>query len=68
MCLMNFEKINVGAYTFLKSEFKNANFIFSTGENHLNFNKNIDEGKENLNNIKKWFFIRGSMLFRSSTQ
>ncbi|MBY6762985.1 laccase, partial [Clostridium botulinum] len=50
---MNFEKINVGAYTFLKSEFKNANFIFSTGENHLNFNKNIDEGKENLNNIKK---------------
>ncbi len=57
MCLMNFEKINVGAYTFLKSEFKNANFIFSTGENHLNFNKNIDEGKENLNNIKKWFLL-----------
>lgn len=57
MCLMNFEKINVGAYTFLKLEFKNANFIFSTGENHLNFNKNIYEGKKNLNNIKRWFSL-----------
>ncbi|EJO5347957.1 peptidoglycan editing factor PgeF [Clostridium botulinum] len=52
---MNFEKINIGPYTFLKLKFNNANFIFSTGENGLNFNKNIAEGKENLNNIKKWF-------------
>ncbi len=52
---MNFEKVNVGSYIFLKLQFKNANFIFSTGENNLNLNKNIEEGKENLNNIKKWF-------------
>ncbi|WP_251860365.1 peptidoglycan editing factor PgeF [Clostridium sp. Marseille-Q2269] len=54
---MNFKKINIDEYTFLKLKFKNANFIFSTSEKNLNFNKNIDEGKENLDNIKKWFAV-----------
>ncbi len=40
---MNFEKINIGSYIFLKLQFKNANFIFSTGENNLNLN--IEERK-----------------------
>lgn len=46
---------NIDGYEFLEFKEKNANIYFSTAKNNLDFNKNISEGKENLNKLKLWF-------------
>ncbi|WP_050607107.1 peptidoglycan editing factor PgeF [Clostridium niameyense] len=55
---MNFEKINIGQYTFLKFNYKRASFVFSTGEGNLKFNRGTKEGLDNLRNIKEWFNLK----------
>lgn len=44
-------------YEFIEYEDGNAKFLFSTARGGLNFNKSIEEGIINLNNIKKWFNV-----------
>lgn len=45
-------------YIFYKETIGNANFIFSTAENNLDFNINTDTGMENLEKLKEWFGLR----------
>lgn len=45
-------------YKFLKIVEGEAEIYFSTSEGGLNFNKNITEGVNNLNNLKMWFNLR----------
>lgn len=52
---MNFEKIDIGQYTFLRLNYKRASFVFSTGEGNLKFSKRTKEGLDNLLNIREWF-------------
>lgn len=42
-------------YEFITYKYQNAEFVFSTAKNNLNFNKNTVEGKNNLNLLKKYF-------------
>lgn len=50
--------ISVEGFEFLKISDNGAEFVFSTAKNRLNFNKNIEEGIDNLNNLKKWFDLK----------
>lgn len=51
------EKIIIEDYEFLKFQCEEANFIFSTAKGNLNFNKSLEEGINNINNLKKWFNV-----------
>lgn len=42
---------------FLHVEIGKVNFVFSTAENNLNFNKALPEGIENLKKLKQWFTL-----------
>ena len=54
----NMKSCNVENYEFLIYDLdKDIKVGFSTAKNQLNFNKNINEGKSNLNNLKKWFQV-----------
>ena len=44
---------------FLSIEIGKVNFVFSTAENNLNFNKALPEGLENLKKLKLWFKLDG---------
>ena len=44
---------------FLSIKLGKANFVFSTAENNLNFNKTLPEGLENLKKLKQWFKLDG---------
>lgn len=52
------EKYIIEGYEFLKHKIDNANFIFSTSTNNLNFNIKTEEGQKKLNALKKWFNIK----------
>lgn len=45
-------------YRFITHSFNKVNIHFSTAYNGLNFNLSSEEGKENLENIKKWFKVK----------
>lgn len=58
MVKYNMEFINVNNYKFIRYSLKeNINVVFSTSEGNLNFNKNISEGKLNLQRMKEWFNV-----------
>jgi YfiH family protein len=42
-------------YKFIEFKENDVHFFFSTANNGLNFNKNTDEGKNNLYNLREWF-------------
>ena len=42
---------------FLVFEQEGVNFVFSTAENNLNFNKNLSEGRLKLEKLKDWFKV-----------
>jgi polyphenol oxidase len=44
---------------FLSIEVGKANFVFSTAENNLNFNKALPLGLENLEKLRLWFKLEG---------
>lgn len=48
-------KIIIDNYEFVNFKLGGAEFVFSTAKNSLNFNKNLDTGKDNLNLIGKYF-------------
>lgn len=52
------EKVLIEGYEFIKIDLGGAEFFFSTAKKGLDFNKNTEEGKKNINNIKKWFDIK----------
>lgn len=52
------EKYIIENYEFIKQRIGNANFIFSTSTNNLNFNINSVEGKTNLMKLKDWFNLK----------
>jgi YfiH family protein len=54
--LMN--RILIDNYEFIKVDLGGSEAIFSTGENGLDFNKNTEEGINNIENIKSWFNIK----------
>lgn len=51
------ENIKLNNYSFIKASIENVEFIFSTAENNLNFNKSFPEGRINLESLKKTFHI-----------
>jgi len=53
------KEITFGNNKFLSIEIGKANFVFSTAENNLNFNKSLPEGLENLKKLKEWFNLDG---------
>lgn len=48
-------KIKIDKYEFLIEEIENANMVFSTAKNNLNFNINSHIGKSNISMLKVWF-------------
>jgi polyphenol oxidase len=52
------EKYIIDKYEFIKQTIGNANLIFSTSTNNLNFNINTDEGRANLMKLKDWFNLK----------
>lgn len=54
----NLEKYKLNNYEFIKFTYGNANFIFSTSKNNLNFNVNLEEGKSNLMMLKPLFNLK----------
>jgi len=52
------EKYKLNNYEFIKHTLGNANFIFSTSKNNLNFNVNLEEGQSNLMRLKHWFDLK----------
>jgi YfiH family protein len=44
-------------YRFIKVSLDEAEIVFSTAENNLDFNKGTEDGKRNLESIKKWFNV-----------
>jgi ABC-2 type transport system permease protein len=52
------EKYIIENYELIKQTIGNANFIFSTSTNNLNFNINSVEGKTNLMKLKDWFNLK----------
>lgn len=52
------EKYIIENYEFIKKTIGNANFVFSTSTNNLNFNVNTVEGKANLMKLKDWFNLK----------
>lgn len=52
------EEILIEGYRFIKMSLDKAEMVFSTAKNGLNFNKSLEEGKRNLENIKKWFEVK----------
>lgn len=51
------EELLIDGYRFIKVSMGEAEIIFSTAENELDFNKDTEEGRGNLKNIKRWFNI-----------
>lgn len=51
----NIRKID--KYTFLEYKDGDISVCFSTAENGLDFNRNLDIGVKNLDNIKRWFSV-----------
>lgn len=51
------ESIKLNNYDFIKANLQNSEFIFSTAENDLNFNKSLPEGRDNLAALKKLFHV-----------
>ena len=51
------EIVLIDGYEFIKIDLEGANAVFSTAKNGLDFNKNTDEGRKNIENIKKWFDV-----------
>lgn len=45
-------------YKFIEFKESGANFYFSTAESGLNFNKNTEEGLQNLVDLKSWFNLK----------
>lgn len=52
----NFFMIN-NKYRFIEFTEGDAKIYFSTADSGLDFNKNLDEGKRNLENLKEWFSL-----------
>lgn len=52
------EIINFDSNIFLKFSEGNADFIFSTSFNDLDFNINKQTGRENINKLKDWFNLK----------
>lgn len=52
------QKIIIDGYEFIKIDLPGAEAIFSTAKNDLNFNKSMDLGKKNIENLKKWFNLK----------
>lgn len=52
------EKVLIEGYEFIKIDLSGAEAVFSTAKNGLNFNKGTQEGRENVENIKKWFGVK----------
>ena len=46
-------------YKFLSIDIGKVNFVFSTAENDLNFNKALPQGQENLKRLEEWFKLDG---------
>ena len=46
---------NIKDYEFIKFQYKNAVIMFSTAKNKINFNKNTEEGKLNLQKIMELY-------------
>lgn len=51
------DKISKDNYKFLEYKIENAHFIFSTAKGELNFNKSLEEGRNNIEKIKEWFGV-----------
>jgi YfiH family protein len=52
------ESYEIENYEFLTYDIDNGIEVgFSTAKNNLNFNKNLIQGRANLNNLKKWFQV-----------
>ncbi|MFX0549152.1 peptidoglycan editing factor PgeF [Hathewaya histolytica] len=49
------KEIQIKQYKFIGTNYDNVNIIFSTAECGLDFNKNSDVGRKNLENLKEWF-------------
>lgn len=45
-------------YSFIEYKENNIAVYFSTAENGLDFNRNLDTGINNLNNLKNWFPVK----------
>lgn len=50
-------KTIINNHEFITFKIDNAEFVFSTAKNNLNFNKNSQEGKKNLNLIGEYFNV-----------
>ena len=57
MVISNMKSSNIENYEFLTYDLGDITIGFSTAKYDLNFNKALDEGKSNLNNLKKWFGV-----------
>ncbi|GAA0734631.1 peptidoglycan editing factor PgeF [Clostridium oceanicum] len=53
----NLDTINICNNIFIKVSLDKTNFIFSTAENNLDFNKNSEIGQDNLAKLKNWFSV-----------
>ncbi|MBV7271915.1 peptidoglycan editing factor PgeF [Clostridiaceae bacterium UIB06] len=51
------EEILIEDYKFIEESLDKVEIIFSTAENDLDFNKDTEEGRKNLDNIKRWFNV-----------
>lgn len=47
----------IGKYKFIEEIYENIYMYFSTAEGGMDFNKNSNEGIDNLNSIKEWFNV-----------
>lgn len=52
------ERVIIEGYEFVKMNLGGAEAVFSTGKNGLDFNKGTEEGRKNIENIKKWFSVK----------
>lgn len=51
-------RVLIEDYEFLKISLDGASAVFSTAKNGLDFNKETEEGRRNIENIKEWFGIK----------
>lgn len=48
----------IDGYEFITFKQDDAEFVFSTSKNNLNFNKNLEKGKNNLKLLSKYFNLK----------
>lgn len=52
------DTISIAGYEFIKVDLDGATAVFSTAKNNLDFNKATVSGRENIENLGKWFDLK----------